>query len=72
MSTRMTATSVIRLVVEVTPTDSWGGECTVEQVKKQGTEAALAAIQRVFEKTGVRAKVVDVAAVRMVINEEKP
>ena len=68
---RNSATTVVRLIVEVTPSDRWGEDATIAQIKKQGTESALAHIQRVVEKADGRVRVVEVHSVRTFINEEK-
>lgn len=42
---RVKATARVRLTIEVPLTDTWGGDCPLEQVEKQAKDAALGMIR---------------------------
>jgi hypothetical protein len=48
------ATVRVRVVVEVPVRSTWGSDCTVAQVQKQGIEEAVGALRRVVGSSGIR------------------
>jgi hypothetical protein len=41
MSTRITATARVRITLDIRLTDSWGNDCSIEQIQKQATASVL-------------------------------
>lgn len=37
----MSATARVKVVLEISVSDSWGEDCKVDQIRKQATESAL-------------------------------
>lgn len=46
------ATARVRITVEVSADGSWGGDCTLEQVRKQAMDAAVQRLASVLEREG--------------------
>ena len=65
-----TASVRVRLVVEVKPSDTWGDDCTLGQVQKQGVTAALAILERALGENS-RVRIVGVDSCDVVLNEER-
>lgn len=47
---RITASVKMRLLVEVAPTDTWGDDCSIAQIERQGREAAISVAQALSAK----------------------
>ena len=65
----------VKLTVEVVTHDTWGDDCSVVQVRKQGREAAVCALLRVLsagDREGTRFVVTGDPVVEVVIAEDKP
>lgn len=66
------ATVKVRMVVEVTPSGSWGDDCTMGQIQKQGTQAALDALSNALftdneRRPSKRFRIVSIDACDMVV-----
>lgn len=60
----MTTTIRVELVLSVDVSDGWADNCTMQQIYKEGVDAAVAKIQRAMrEPNGIR--IVSVKAVEM-------
>lgn len=72
---RISATVLVRVVLEVPVGGTWGSDCTVEQAHQQGEKEALGQVSRLLESdtmgraTGVR--VVQVLNSNVVIKKER-
>lgn len=67
-----TATVKVRLVVEVDTRGAWGEDCSMGQIRKQGTEEAVNALRRAIEAANglrpvVRFRIVSMDACDMVV-----
>lgn len=77
MNRRITASVKMRLVVEVTPHDTWGEDCTIDQIEKQGREAAINMLQGVLalaqnHGSSHRIRIIDVPdQIQVVLNVDK-
>jgi hypothetical protein len=63
-----TATVRVRLVVEVRLTSSWGADCTLGQIHRQGTQESVEALQRVLGDAKMR--IVEATACDVVVHSE--
>jgi hypothetical protein len=68
----MSATVRVHVLVEVTLGASWGDDCSVGQVRAQGTREAVDAVRRLVHVDGSKVRVVEAVASDMVIREAKP
>jgi hypothetical protein len=50
----VSATVRVRVVVEVPVRGTWGADCTVAQVQRQGIEEATNVLRRVAGSSGIR------------------
>lgn len=67
-----TAKVKVRFVVEVDTRGAWGEDCSMGQIRKQGTEEAVNALRRAIEAANdlrpvVRFRIVSVDACDMVV-----
>lgn len=72
MSKRRTAGAIVRLTIEV-KTESWGPECTLDQVTKQAKEDAVDTVRKAVEsiKAAYKITVRSIDGVRVVLDEEE-
>jgi hypothetical protein len=68
----MGATIRVQVLVEVAVGASWGDDCSVGQVRKQGVEEAVGAVTRLVHVEGSKVRVVGAVASDMVLRESKP
>lgn len=67
---KCTATAVVTLKLKVNPTDVWGGDCSVEQVREQAAEQAIGMVGRLLAETGGRVRSVGTPTVQVVVVED--
>lgn len=68
---RLTANVRVRVTVEVN-TGAWGGDCTLDQVKRQAVESGIAEVQAMvdrYSRSGIRLVAAQVAGVVLVPEE---
>lgn len=51
---RLTTTAWMRIEVEIPVTDSWGADCSIEQICREGREAAVLRLIRALKECGGR------------------
>jgi hypothetical protein len=51
MSKPIRATARVRITIEIGPDDTWGSDCTVEQIMKQAKESALGRLDKLMHGT---------------------
>jgi hypothetical protein len=77
--TKTTATAIVSVTLAVEVGSSWGGDCTMAQVKKQATEEAVRRLGHLRGQTSDRhvqdgvdgSHITEVRAIRIVLNEGK-
>jgi hypothetical protein len=68
MSDKLQARTRVRVVLDIYPTDTWGQECELTQVYKQGKESAVNELRRVLKEwPGNRVRIVGEPEVEAVI-----
>lgn len=60
-------TVTVHLVVKVEVKGTWGGDCTLEQIRKQGTTEAVNSLSRTLADKGVA--IIKVDAREVVVSE---
>lgn len=52
---KISAHCLVRILVEVRTSDTWGAECTIEQIHRQAVEAATNRLKRnIDSSTGIK------------------
>jgi hypothetical protein len=60
---------VVHLVVKVETSAAWGDDCTLKQVRDQGTKEAINRVSAVLEERGIA--VTTVEAREVIVREER-
>lgn len=68
---RVSARARVTVTLEIEVTDSWGTDCTVQQVHQQATESALGVIRRVKDRGYVDYRIIGEPTVLTVIVEQE-
>ena len=56
MEKRVSASARVTVTMIVEATDSWGPDCTVEQIYRQAAESVRCQLERIIEASNVKAK----------------
>ena len=64
-----TATATVQLTVKINVTDTWGPNCTTQQVREQATESAIGALRRALGDGKVAAVIEGTPKVTMIMTE---
>ena len=69
---KVSSVATVRLVVEVLLTDSWGGDCSVDQIDAQARRGAEGWIEKMARDSAGRIRIVDAPVIVTITSKVEP
>jgi hypothetical protein len=67
MADKYFATATVQVTLEITVKDTWGKDCPISQVYRQGAESAIGSLGYALRQSGIKAKIIGTPQVSAVV-----